>query len=228
MIMVNAMMPPVAPDRIRLNLKSGFYDPFWYNRCQGREFVVNVANGEVIVEGETFSFGDSFDQALLPNKVFVYVGRNITCVDFDTQTHYQEKQKEYTAALETQKQNELNRRRNKLREDADAFNRAIKLPVPWSIGFKDVLSGLSERSNGCGTNKSTVYHVVLHEALDSGRLKRTPFSFLCTAPSGNDGKDWGGCNADPIHHYDGEGNTYKPKPTCKACLKLLERFSSDE
>ena len=222
------MNMPVEPTHIKLSLKSGFISPSWYRRCMGREFIADVVNTEVIVDGETFVLDHPAAIDSLPKKVFVFVGRNITCVDFDKQNSYTEAKEKLREAAAQKEQENINQRRNKLRELADEFNKKINLPVRWSIGYKDVLSGLSERSDGTGMNKATVYHVTVREPLDVGRLKRNAFSFLCTAASGNDGKDWSGCGADPVHHYDGNGQPYTPKPTCKACLKLLERFTRDE
>lgn len=219
------MKKPVEPDLIKISLKSNFYNPFWYNKCIGREFIADVVNGEVDIEGAIFVL-ESVDSTL-PKKVTVYVGRDITCMDYHSHKDYIDALNAYNDWVERCKVEQNRNARNKLRSEADLFNQKVNLPVPWCIGYKDVLSGLSEGSDGNGMNKATVYHVTLMDKLNLGKLKRNANDFLCTAPTGNNGKDWSVSREKAVYHCDGDGYRYTPKPTCKKCLKLLERFIND-
>lgn len=111
----------------------------------------------------------------------------------------------------------------KIREDAEKANNKLNIPVPWTSGFKSVLSGLSENSNGNGFNKKTVIHILLEDDLNVGRLKRKSGSFLCTAESGDNGKEWVDLK---IMQNDGIGS-YIAKITCRTCLKIAERWKKD-
>ncbi len=117
------MHMPVEPTQIKLSLKSGFISPSWYRRCMGREFIADVVNAEVIVDGETFVIDQASTTDSLPKKVFVHVGRNITCVDFDQQNSYMEAKEKLREAAAKEEQENINQRRNKLRELADDFNK---------------------------------------------------------------------------------------------------------
>jgi hypothetical protein len=97
--------------------------------------------------------------------------------------------------------------------------------VAWDVGIKDVLSGLSETSWGDGRSAATVEHVYLLEPLTAGRLVRQAGDFLCTAAAGTNGKRWSSKVIERAH--DGDGQPYRPRPTCKACLALAKRWMKD-
>jgi hypothetical protein len=82
----------------------------------------------------------------------------------------------------------------------------------WSTAQKNVVSGLSERSNGDGMNRATVTHLVTLDDISKGRLHRKADDLLC-------GKN------------DGWWVTIDEKPglcgdPCKGCVKNLEKFST--
>lgn len=64
------------------------------------------------------------------------------------------------------------------------------LPVPWELGTKMVLSGLSANSCGSGCRRNTVNHIRLLARLDAGRIHRTSGDFLCTPKSGSNGSEY--------------------------------------
>lgn len=176
--------------------------------------------GEIEIEGELLSFQDG-SQAIPPGtSVMVTIGQCITCLRL--------KEHQQIADERIRIEKEESAKRQKLldeeKSNAWAFNAALKLPVPWSVGIKDVLSGLSERSNGDGYNRATVEHIVLEQDLVVGRLKRSKGDFLCTSASRDNGKSWSGATSSAIS--DGQGGTYAPKVSCKACLKLAQRFQN--
>lgn len=106
-------------------------------------------------------------------------------------------------ATEAVNQAELNLRRNSLRAEAEAFNAQIKPPVKWAVGIKDVLSSLSERSQGDGRNKAAVHHVFLLEPLSADRIAHKAHDFHCTADADTNGKAWSGKMLET--HSDGDG-----------------------
>ena len=120
------------------------------------------------------------------------------------------------AARQAAKDLEYANRLKAREEQALAFNATLAVPVKWSPGIKDVLSGLSENSWGDGMNKRTVHHVLLEEPIREGKFKRNAGDFLCTAPSGTNGRNWA---AQPA---TGAGC----QVTCKACLKLAARWNA--
>lgn len=113
---------------------------------------------------------------------------------------------------------ESKREKNRRRKEAEDFNSTLKIPVSWEAGIKDVLSGLSESSNGDARYSRTVHHVLLKDDLKLGRLFREKGQFLC----GELGKNWSNMPEEVL--YDGNDSPYTPKITCKACLKIAERL----
>jgi len=81
--------------------------------------------------------------------------------------------------------------------------------VKWTTAIKEVLSGLSAKSNGTGRNKATVEHILLLENMKVGRLKRGAGDFLCS----NSRAIWGAGYTDMTSMV-----------TCKACLAIAERL----
>ena len=109
------------------------------------------------------------------------------------------------------------------------FNAQFDIPFKWSVGIKDVLSGLSFNSMGNGRNSATVGHVLVLEDVQIGRLKRQAFTFLCTSKSGSDGKNWSGTRFDESGEIltAQDGTSYLHPITCKSCLKKIEHWKTD-
>lgn len=177
--------------------------------------VVSLGGQQLVVQGD----------APLPGlQVLVWLNEAgfFVCADAD---HVRAIEAQYHEA-ETQKQEhrraEERNKRNALRDEAKAFNDAIKLPVRWEVGIKDVLAGLSATSWGDGRNKATVEHIHLLEDLNAGRLIRRAGDLLCTAKSGSNGQRYSGVVTSGA--LDGDGEAYSPKVTCKACIKLAGTF----
>lgn len=95
--------------------------------------------------------------------------------------------------------------------EAKTFNEALLPDVKWVPAIKDVVSGLTERSDGSGKNKRTVIHVLLKEDVSKGRLHRLAGHFLCSSNALQNG-----------NNYTDTGREYtSSKVTCKACLKII-------
>jgi len=196
-------------------------NPFWHLRhCQGEHLAIVGEGREVQLGGATLRLRDD---ALAPGaevKVWLSTSGFFVCTLVQDIQVANEEQR----AAEAVEYAEVFARLNTLRAEAEAFNAQIKPPVRWAVGIKDVLSGLSERSWGDGRNRATVNHVYLLEPLNSSRLKRNAGDFLCTASGDTNGKDWSGKMLET--RSDGNGESYQPKVTCKACLKLAKRWST--
>lgn len=84
------------------------------------------------------------------------------------------------------------------------------LPFKWKAQIKEVLSGLSENSNGAGWKKNTVIHVQLLEDFKRGRLSRNKGDYLCSPKK--------------VPNWGDSGNYIEV--TCKACLKRAAALNS--
>lgn len=89
------------------------------------------------------------------------------------------------------------------------------IPFKFVVDIKPVLSGLLENSWGDGSNKSTVYHLILKEDISIGRFVRGINDFLCSQPKGRH------CYSIPNNTLE---NSTQEIVTCKQCLKLLEKY----
>lgn len=203
----------------RLQLATGFINPFWLRMVANKTLdgIVN-SQGAIVIEGQLLVFKEA-EQTLSPGtQVMVSVSDWITCTTLDEHLFKKDQRAQHQAEEDRLRQE----RHSANKQQAETFNAALNIPVRWSVGIKDVLSGLSEHSNGDGYSRSTVHHVVLEQELRAGKLKRDKGDFLCTSASRNNGKNWSGSKASALP--DGNGGTYAPKVTCKACLTLSMRF----
>lgn len=194
----------------------GFIDPRWFNSlAEHRNAVVDNTGKVVPVNGENLELKESLPPG---TKVRVFCGHNFYCNTLDDIDVWEKE----VEAKRIQDELALKQRLNESREAAVFFNTQIQLPAKWVAGQKDVLSGLSESSWGDGRRANTVNHILLQEDLQEGRLKRNAGDFLCSSSQRKNGKRWSG-DAD-ILEYDGDGQAYMPKITCKACLKIAQRW----
>jgi hypothetical protein len=129
---------------------------------------------------------------------------------------------EFKIALQAKEQKEKDRL-NILRTEAATFNASLRIPVKWVPGIKEVKSGLHRESWGDGRYRLTVEHVYLLEDLHVGRLIRKQGDFLCSASKSK----WSAGMSDlTSQNVDGEGLTFEPKVTCKACLEIIKRLNT--
>jgi len=102
-----------------------------------------------------------------------------------------------------------------------AFNESLNIPVLWTPEIKIVHAGLTFGSNSSDHNRRTVYHIVLLEPLNEGRLKRNAYQPLCGGDLGNFG--------DMVESKILSGRIpplESNRVTCRACLKIAERWHS--
>lgn len=200
-------------------------NPLWFNQVRhGSHSAVVTADGAgVELQGVPLRFRDS--SSLPPGSaVAVWIDGNghFVCARVrDIEARDAARKADELARAEAAR-----KRANANRVAADAFNAALRIPVPFEVGIKNRLSGLSEQSYGDGRNVATVEHVFLLEPLSEGRLSRSAGDFLCTALNGTNGKQWSANVVD--HRVDGDGNLYRPMVTCKACLTVARRWQSGQ
>jgi hypothetical protein len=203
-----------------LHMTSRFIDPTFLVQMRGSGGVKATIqdDGSVTVYGERMVFADEAVAIEPGTEVEVYLGyRNFHCSTLaDIEAHLSQ-----VRAKEMEEKERERIRRNDYRDESIAFNASIQIPVKWEPGVKDVLSGLSANSCGDGRNRATVEHVLLNEDLKVGRLLRKEGDFLCS----NSQSRWGaGWRDSKEEWFDGDGNPYKPKVTCRACLSIIERM----
>ncbi len=194
-------------------------DPGWLNQVRCGSFFATVdSDRSVVVEGVRLRLSEPKPEPGTAVKVWLsgsgfFVGATLEEVEREAQVR---RDADESRAL--QRRATLNARR----EDALSFNSKIKLPVRWDVGVKDVLSGLSESSMGDGRSKATVEHIYLQEPLQAGRIQRMAGDFLCTSSKGSNGKRW--TDRTVSTSYDGDGKPFQSKVTCKACLRVADRW----
>lgn len=199
----------------RLRLRSMHIHPFWLNRISSGSKATAISPRTVELEGELLDVDSSDDIQLHPGEQV-----HISVLDFIYFQTERELEKEKKRIQEIREKERRERREllNRRREEAEKFNAKIGVPVKWTAAIKLVKSGLSEGSWGDGRNRRTVQHILIQEDLKDGRFKRVAGDLLCKVGSG---KLWD----DEEKWYDGDGQTYTPKITCKACLKIAKRWS---
>ncbi len=196
-------------------------EPFWFNRVRHGQHPASVAaDATVTVEGVTLHLRGEHPPVGSAVQVWLGFSGFFVCATTAEIERDAAERRERQAAEEAQHRARLDAQR----EEAKAFNARIALPVHWDVGIKDVLSGLSENSWGDGRSKATVEHIYLLEDFEAGRIKRRKGDFLCTSANGSNGKRW---STTVERAHDGSGAPYQPKVTCKACLKLAERWLVD-
>lgn len=209
----------MAAPRYRLQ-SPPFLDPRWFNHVrQGSHDAVVDERGVVVVAGEALRFSD----AALPVGTEVQV--TLSASGFFHAVPAADLAAEREELLKAEGMREQTRReaQNAIRAAAEVANAKILLPVKWDVGIKDVLSGLSENSDGTGRNSRTVEHIILLEPLEFGRLVRDEGDFLCSSSKVDNGKRWSSQVAD--QWVDGEGLAYQPPVTCRKCLEVAHRIT---
>lgn len=195
--------------------------PFWFRGEKDKTGVVTPedtvyveATGDrlILIEGELPPVGSVL--FLTPDRFDIKAE-----TDVESQARRNEEAKQRQARSEENKKR-MARVDLQLMHRAQLRNTSLYIPVRWTSGFKSVISGLTEDSNGNGLNRRTVIHVLLLEDIRDGRMIRKAGSFLCTAASGSNGKQW----VNPATHSDGEHGVYVSEVTCKQCITTAQRW----
>lgn len=204
---------------ITLTESTGFVDPGLFNLMRGgaRRKVVVGDDGKLLVEGVQLVFRDPTEALPPGTAVEVWLARDYVCAT------EQELAREAEVQASARQKEAAAWQRKLIDAEANArcVNGAIKLPVKWTVGIKDVLSGLSERSDGSGRNKATVNHIFLLEDLNEGRLRRKSEDLLCTSASGSNGKRW---SKQSTEGYEADARSTLAV-TCKQCLEIAQTLT---
>jgi hypothetical protein len=203
----------------KLTIAANTVDPLLIARIQSGA-VEAVISGDATVEvaGSKLLFADTAEALGPGTPVKVWLNRYFYCASLaDLAADRMEHE-----AVQLAKEQKERERRNALRDEAAAFNAVLasKIPVQWCPGVKEVMSGLSASSWGDGRNRASVEHVYLLGDMQVGRLKRKVGDFLCA----NSNTRLGGLDPRSVW-VDGDGQTYEPKITCKACLQVVDRLT---
>lgn len=206
--------PPERPAPLRTERVSRFIKPGWFS--SGEEVIVKTEGGRITVRGEdvrvlasvpdgteiTFTNEAGYYRAYLTRELLDYR---------EALKNYRKTQQEYQEA-------QARKREEARRKAAWAVNGRLRLPVPFTVGFKARLSALSATSDGSGHAANTRQHILLLADLDTGKLRRSARSFLCTTSTRDNGKRW----VEP--EYAG-GVQDLPQVTCVTCLGLAETLA---
>ena len=95
------------------------------------------------------------------------------------------------------------------------FWQQYNIPYKFVVDIKPVLSGLLEKSNGSGSSKATVRHIILKQNIEDGRLKRNSNEFLCSQPKGRH------FYSEPIASLKDE---FQEVVTCPQCLEKIWKY----
>lgn len=110
------------------------------------------------------------------------------------------------------------------------YGKSMGLGVAAHNGNILVIGGLTERSSGSGMVRNTVWHVVLDEPYQKGRLIRRPGDLLCKSASKLGRRSmgiFGAASSGPDNGLD-DISWRESLVTCKSCLEQLKRLTSDK
>lgn len=192
----------VAPD---------FLHPLWMQSFRGQVQDGEVADGGVKVQGVSLSFARPVPEFAEGTLVKVWVDFHFLCAESSELARHE-------AALSDAANSRTRAERRTRAHSAvgdEHFNQALKVPVAWRVGIKDVLSGLSENSDGSGRNRASVSHILLLSELHDGRIHRHAGDVLCTSRSQSNGKNWSN------QREEGRGRV-----TCPRCLQLAAKWAA--
>lgn len=185
-----------------------------------REFesgIFEVVDSQLLLGDKVFRFSDT--PLVNGTKVMVSYNRNFYCEpleDIEQRNESVRLKWEEKAKLESQRQLDT-------KAEAELFWANYKIPFEFTLGIKEVLSGLQMNSGCNGQKRNTVTHVVLTQDIKVGRIIRGKGDFLCSNSKSRWGANWSNTLGDG--HWDwANGEKYLPKITCASCLKKLEKY----
>lgn len=190
----------------KVNVLERFPSPFFWKNIQGKVFVLEPFEREILGKKITIENDPK-------TKVIIRGSWDLKANDYNS---YLENEQIIKIRSEI-KTAAWYAKNIKYRSNSYKFNTSLNIPVKWSPEIKQNLSGLSADSSGDAFKKNTVFHIYLHENLDSGRLKRNSKDYLCTQVSAKWGGNWSGTVGAQTENY---------KVTCKSCLKIANRFKN--
>jgi hypothetical protein len=200
----------------------GFLPPEFYNdRLLPKEGVIESEGKILLSSGYRLSFNPEGVPYPIGTKVVVLLQNWFWFLSEDDYLTMQQQ----SAEERSRHEEEVRQRSIAKRLEAEKFNAAFSFPFKWEVGIKPVLTKLTDSSWGDGAYARTVYHVLVMSPLHEGRLKRRAGDFLCTPFGGSNG--FLSDHVTPLYNWDANRVKYKPKITCKACLKIAERWQTN-
>lgn len=185
----------------------------WMNLFRGGMQDGEVApEGGVLVHGVNLRFADAKVALHSGTRVKVWVDFHFLCAE-SAELEKRELARKEAAAQEARERQAAHARRH---AEDQLFNQALRVPVAWTVGLKDVLSGLSENSDGSGRNRASVNHILLLADLAYGRIQRKAGDLLCTSGAQTNGKNWS----------DQRGER-QGRVTCARCLSLSKKWTQE-
>lgn len=205
---------PDLPTPLDIKAKTSFISPYLMNNSP---LTCSLSD-----DGVTLLYPDGRDAGfkvstpnLNPGTLLVLKvtrGGVIATLADDEQAYKEAVEKERKARVEKQEA----QRKAELQlyhEKTLAANLALNIPAQWALDIKVVLSGLTEKSHGTGTNRRSVWHARILEDFTHGRLTRKKGDFLC-------GRD----DSKLQDFSTAEHNLECYEVSCKQCLKIAKRF----
>jgi hypothetical protein len=175
-----------------------FLDPRWFARYSRGFFDCTVDTTGAIALGSEKLVPEESRGFQPRERVVVFCDRWFYGVRFtDAVCHQEVLERERTQRLKDEESS-----RDRSMADAKDFNSLICIPVNWDVAIRDVLL----------------------EPLACGRLKRGKGDLLCASNRKLNGKNWSGQRTE--WRFGSNGEQYKPKVTCKSCLRLVQRWIS--
>lgn len=146
----------------------------------------------------------------------------LQCGSHNILLFYTEQKEAYAESLRKVREENQAKRTASVKEKTLAFWSLYKIPFRFHIEIKERLTGLSLNSMGDGQARNTVFHLYVAEDFTDRGLKRRNGDFLCSPVKSRVGGNWSGTLGSGDTTHDPEGNMRMV--TCKACLRLMERF----
>lgn len=197
---------------VPFNLTTRALPPGWVQRLNSCRATGEVQGGEVSILGVRLILKTQISDGTRLSATV----RDGNVILQDAQELDAEREAIQTQIQSQQQQRDVERDAQQLR--AYEANLKLRLPVPFTVGFKARLSGLLSHSDGSGHARNTRCHILLLGELHEGKLYRPAQSFLCTSASRTNGREW----VPPA--YRGPVHTL-PAVNCPVCLRLAQTLS---
>lgn len=209
------------PKPIQLEPKRGFLSPFFVREFKPTIITVTDADFVDIASGfipkTPLTVGEEIIVEIGIFSVLCYYKKEL-----DIYNAWKTEQKAIEAAKKQEyEKQEAERRKLK----SETFWATHEIPFDFSLEIKEVLSGLKEGTMLHAQKRSTVLHIYLQEDYTNGRFSRNKGDYLCANEKAKYGGNWTGNVGMRLYEFqDHREKTIRNIPTCKACLKILERF----
>lgn len=196
-------------------------DPMAMNSLRGGTWVDILDEKQITIGRSSFTASEPLR---VGERAFLFARSFHVELEYESDRNafinWQTQDREQKQAQEQEKQRLLTQKRI---EESQQFYSQHQIPFSFSIEIKEVLSGLTEGSMGNGVKRNTVFHVFVTADFNEGRFHRKKDQYLCTDSDSKWGANWSGSLGRNLYLIEGKHNRI---PTCKQCLRILERFEN--